>query len=391
MNFDDLYSMLYLEVNLFSIVLVVIIAIKTMGMTKMVAQRNFIRGAICLIVFFASDTFWVLMENRFFPVYSEIAIIASKNIYFLFTSLTCYSWFIYFEYLQDSPFVKDKKKILISATFVFIQFVLIILNHFTGILYYVNDKQEYTRGPLFLSLYAFSYIYVAVTCTRAFLGVFDKKKEEQRKKLIRLAAFPVAPAIGGVIQFAFPRLPLVCVMLALSVMILYIDWLTEMISVDPLTRLNNRKQLLHNYEQWLRNNEDHTPIYLLMIDADHFKEINDTYGHVEGDAALVRIADALRAACKTFKKRATIARYGGDEFVVLARAENDRIIKEFIENVNFQLDELNKQAGAKYELKVCIGMARTDSVEDRPIKELLAAADEKFYDPNRTRSKDPEN
>ena len=385
MNFDDLYSMLYLEVNLFSIVLVVIIAIKTMGMTKMVAQRNFIRGAICLIVFFASDTFWVLMENRFFPVYSEIAIIASKNIYFLFTSLTCYSWFIYFEYLQDSPFVKDKKKILISATFVFIQFVLIIVNHFTGILYYVNDKQEYMRGPLFLSLYAFSYIYVAVTCTRAFLGVFDKKKEEQRKKLIRLASFPVAPAIGGVIQFAFPRLPLVCVMLALSVMILYIDWLTEMISVDPLTRLNNRKQLLHNYEQWLRNNEDHTPIYLLMIDANHFKEINDTYGHVEGDAALVRIADALRAACKTFKKRATIARYGGDEFVVLARAENDRIIEEFIENVHFRLDELNKQAGAKYELKVCIGMARTDSVEDRPIKELLAAADEKLYDQKRTR------
>ena len=385
MNFDDLYSMLYLEVNLFSIVLVVIIAIKTMGMTKMVAQRNFIRGAICLIVFFASDTFWVLMENRFFPVYSEIAIIASKNIYFLFTSLTCYSWFIYFEYLQDSPFVKDKKKILISATFVFIQFVLIIVNHFTGILYYVNDKQEYMRGPLFLSLYAFSYIYVAVTCTRAFLGVFDKKKEEQRKKLIRLASFPVAPAIGGVIQFAFPRLPLVCVMLALSVMILYIDWLTEMISVDPLTRLNNRKQLLHNYEQWLRNNEDHTPIYLLMIDANHFKEINDTYGHVEGDAALVRIADALRSACKTFKKRATIARYGGDEFVVLARAENDRIINEFTENVHFRLDELNKQAGAKYELKVCIGMARTDSVEDRPIKELLAAADEKLYDQKRTR------
>ena len=385
MNFDDLYSMLYLEVNLFSIVLVVIIAIKTMGMTKMVAQRNFIRGAICLIVFFASDTFWVLMENRFFPVYSEIAIIASKNIYFLFTSLTCYSWFIYFEYLQDSPFVKDKKKILISATFVFIQFVLIIVNHFTGILYYVNDKQEYMRGPLFLSLYAFSYIYVAVTCTRAFLGVFDKKKEEQRKKLIRLASFPVAPAIGGVIQFAFPRLPLVCVMLALSVMILYIDWLTEMISVDPLTRLNNRKQLLHNYEQWLRNNEDHTPIYLLMIDANHFKEINDTYGHVEGDAALVRIADALRAACKTLKKRATIARYGGDEFVVLARAENDRIIEEFIENVHFRLDELNKQSGAKYELKVCIGMARTDSVEDRPIKELLAAADEKLYDQKRTR------
>ena len=386
MNFGELYSLLYLEVNLFSIVLVIIIAVKTMGMTKMVAQRNFIRGLVCLVIFFISDMVWVLINDGMIP-YSKTFLMVVSNVYFIFSALTTYSWFVYFEYLQDSPFVKNRKNLLISAVFVIMQVLIVTINDFTGILYYVNNKREYTRGPLYMFLYAFAYIYVMVTCIRALIGFFKTDRYERRKKLIRLALFPVAPAIGGVVQLFFPKIPIVCAMLALSVMILYLDWLEEMISIDPLTRLNNRKQLTFIYEQWLRNNEDKTPIYLLMIDADHFKEINDTYGHVEGDAALVRIADALRTACKVLKKRATLARYGGDEFVVLAKADNDDSINEFIKILNSEISELNKKASSKYELQVCIGIARTDTIEDRPLKELLEAADEQLYDRKRKRTR----
>lgn len=384
MNSTNLYSLLYLEVNLFSIVLVIIIAIKTMGMTKMVAQRNFIRGLVCLVIFFISDMVWVLINNGLIP-YSKTFLMVVSNIYFIFSAFTTYSWFVYFEYLQDSPFVKSRKNLLISAVFVIMQVLVVTINDFTGILYYVNNNREYTRGSLYMFLYVFAYIYVIVTCIRALIGFFKTDNYERRKKLIRLALFPVAPAIGGVIQLFFPKIPIVCALLALSVMILYLDWLEEMISIDPLTRLNNRKQLTFIYEQWLRNNEDKTPIYLLMIDADYFKEINDTYGHVEGDAALVRIADALRISCKVLKKRASISRYGGDEFVVLAKADNDDAINEFIQSVQNELQRLNEIAKSKYDLQVCIGIAKTDTIEDRPIKELLEAADEKLYDKKRTR------
>ena len=111
---------------------------------------------------------------------------------------------------------------------------------------------------------------------RAFIGIFDKKKYAKRKQLIKLALFPVAPAGAGILQFLYPELPLACATLAIAALMMYLDWVDRMISVDPLTRLNNRKQLTFIYEQWLRNNEDKTPIYLLMIDADYFKEINDT-------------------------------------------------------------------------------------------------------------------
>ena len=380
MNFESFYSIIYLEINIFAIILVCIIMINSNGMSRMVAQRNFTRAIFAMIIFFASDALWVVLENGFIPFYSKAAILITKDIYFFFTSMMCYSWFIYFEFLQDSPLVKSKRNIRLTSTFVWVQLILIIVNHFTGILYYITADNHYTRGPFFISLYLFSYVYVIYTCSRAFFGIFNKNKTAQREKLLKLAFFPVLPAIGGITQFIFPKLPVVCMMLALATLILYLDWINEMISVDPLTRLNNRKQFVYNYEQMLKNNDEKMPVYLLMIDANKFKEINDTYGHVEGDMALIRIADALRAGCKTLKKRATIARYGGDEFVILTRADKDETVLNFMKQIETELEELNKKANAPYNLTVSIGMAKMEASEELPLKLFVEQADEKLYE-----------
>ena len=379
MTMQTLYSILYLEINLFSVILLVIIRVKTLGLSRMVAQRNFSMAVDCMAVFFLSDTLWVLTENGFLP-YSKFVILGAKDIYFLATSLMCYFWFVYFEYLQDSPFVKNRKSLWISSTFAWLQLLLIIINHFTGILYYVDDQNVYSRGPFFIALYLFSYVYVLFTCTRAFIGIFKKELAAKRPYLIRLALFPVAPAIGGLIQYKINKLPVVCGMLALSTLMIYLDALEQMISIDPLTKLNNRKQLLFHYNQRVRDNEDHIPVYLLMVDANKFKYINDTFGHVEGDAALVRIADALRAGCGKLKRRANIARYGGDEFVILAKAENDRIIDDLIANIRSHLTQLNEEAKAPYDLTISVGVAHTDGIEEPPFHLLADQADKKLYE-----------
>ena len=344
----------------------------------MVAQRNFSMALDSMMLFFASDTIWGLIENRFLP-YSTWGLILSKDIYFLSTALMCYFWFVYFEYLQDSPFVKNRRRMWQSTFFVWVQLIVIVINHFVPILYYVDDTFTYRRGPLFIFLYLFSYIYVLYTCTRAFVGIFDKKKRENRSKLIRLALFPVLPAIGGIIQYLVPRLPVVCGMLSVTVLILYLDWVTEMISVDPLTKLNNRKQLVHHYEQWIRGNDEHQSIHFLMIDANKFKSINDTYGHVEGDAALVRVAEALRRGCKVLKHRANIARYGGDEFVIIAKGESDEAIENLKKSIAENLAILNEEENSPYPLTVSIGVAKEGGFESLSFKQLAEKADEELY------------
>ena len=279
MDQNTVYAVMYLEMNLIAVILVALIRIKTNGLSKMVSQQNFVMAIDAQMAFFISDTWFVMIKCGFFP-YSKTAVMAAKEIYFFATALMCYFWFIYFECLQQSPFVKSRKRVRIASVLVWVMLVLLIVNLFTGVLFYVDSDGKYHRGPLFVVQYILSYTYVFVTCIRALIGIFDKKKYANRKMLIMLALFPIAPAGAGILQFIYPELPLACSALSLATLILYLDWTDRMISVDPLTHLNNRKQLMHYYEQWKNDTDDKTRPYLIIADANRFKSINDTYGHL---------------------------------------------------------------------------------------------------------------
>ena len=100
---------------------------------------------------------------------------------------------------------------------------------------------------------------------------------------------------------------------------------------------------------------EETDLHFLMIDLDDFKQINDTYGHVEGDRALIRIAGVLK---KTLAGHAGIlARYGGDEFCIageMLREETEQLIKNLYEN----LEKANKQADCPYDIGMSVGCAQ---------------------------------
>jgi len=94
------------------------------------------------------------------------------------------------------------------------------------------------------------------------------------------------------------------------------DLLGRLSTTDPLTGLANRRRLRAAFADELnRAARYETPLSLLLVDLDRLKDINDRHGHADGDRALQLVAEALRRTC-----RATdlAARYGGDEFVVLA-------------------------------------------------------------------------
>lgn len=369
-------ALMYLEINLISVILVALVHYKTSGMTKMVSQRNFVMAIDSLMVFFVSDTVFAMMFYGFFPKIPALQIL-TKEIYFMSTSLLCFFWFVYFEHLQDSPFVKNRKRVLWSSALVWLMAVLLLVNLFTGICFRVDADGTYSRGPLFIVLYLISYVYVFATSIRAFSRLFKRQYFSQRSQLIKLALFPVAPAAAGIIQFFVPELPVACAALSIITLIIYMDWTDEMISVDPLTRLNNRKSVDYFYEQWKESREDKATLYLLMIDANRFKSINDTYGHLEGDKALVRIADAMRLSLRGRNNRCILARYGGDEFVILIWEESEVAIENLKALIGRTLKRLNKEAGSPYELSVCIGSEKAS--HDMQLKDLIELADKNLY------------
>jgi diguanylate cyclase (GGDEF)-like protein len=111
-----------------------------------------------------------------------------------------------------------------------------------------------------------------------------------------------------------------------------------------------------------------------MIDLNKFKQINDRYGHVEGDYALKRTADALKAACTDNTLKTFIARYGGDEFIIITKTENEDLVKELCSDIKAALIRLNNEAGAEYELTASIGysaIAVTSLLFRQPWQKLM--------------------
>jgi diguanylate cyclase (GGDEF)-like protein len=96
----------------------------------------------------------------------------------------------------------------------------------------------------------------------------------------------------------------------------YLDLLEQRAHIDGLTELSNRyalqNRLPHEWDTCLRRGN---PLATMIMDLDHFKKINDHYGHAAGDEVLRRMAATLR---NSFRETDFIARYGGEEFVVLA-------------------------------------------------------------------------
>ena len=382
MSNQVLYAIMYLIINCISVMLIIIIGLKSNGLSKMVAQRNFSKALNSQVIFFLSDTFYVLALSGLL-IYNATVVISLKTVYFFSTTLMCYYWFLYFEYLQDSPLVKSRRNVRFSSVLVWIMAGLLFINLFTGILFYVDGDGMYKRGSLFLIQYILSYIYVLITCFRALLGVFPEKNHARKRTLILLALFPVVPAIAGILQFIYPQLPLACGALSLATLIMYLNWTDQMISIYPLTRLNNRNQLNYTFDMWVKEQNSDKPLYLFIIDADHFKQINDRYGHIEGDEALISIAEALRSGCTKLKSRASIARFGGDEFVILAHAdemETDTVKKSIRE----ALEITNKEMQRPYALSVSIGVTKVNP--NTSLSEVVTQADKELYVEKRNRA-----
>ena len=153
--------------------------------------------------------------------------------------------------------------------------------------------------------------------------------------------------------------------------------LRAMSLTDALTGLNNRRGFLTLAVQYLKMiNRQKNNTFLFYADADHFKQINDTYGHYEGDKVLIDIAKLLKTS---FRDSDIIARIGGDEFVVLPVGfpEFDPEItnKRFKEN----LTQLNSNNNRAYNISISIGIAHYDPEKPCSIEELLDRADTLMY------------
>ena len=156
-------------------------------------------------------------------------------------------------------------------------------------------------------------------------------------------------------------------------------FLFEVSTTDMMTKL----KLKHVLFQTIRTSftSEKNPIYLLMMDIDHFKNLNDTYGHAFGDIVLIKVASVL---IDSLRLQDLAARYGGEEFTIvlknMSREDSVNIadrIRKRIESLEFVYTENGKNEIVK--TTISIGIAKYDKVHDFVPEDLIKRADTALY------------
>jgi len=159
--------------------------------------------------------------------------------------------------------------------------------------------------------------------------------------------------------------------------------LRTMALTDDLTTLYNRRGFLllgmHYLRLALRNAQ---PLCLYFADVDRLKIINDSCGHVQGDALLVACGEVLKM---TFRESDIIARIGGDEFAVLVQGGTSESRDTVLSRLQSSIDLMNRDLFASCHLSLSVGVARFDPINPVTLGELLSIADRELMFSKRSR------
>jgi len=171
---------------------------------------------------------------------------------------------------------------------------------------------------------------------------------------------------------------------AVSMRFRFLDQLRSFALTDDLTGLYNRRGFLILGLQHLKlASRTGKSLLLFFVDIDQFKRVNDSLGHLEGDAFLICCAEVLRS---TFRASDIIARIGGDEFVILAQEGAGNGSGAIFDRLESALRSLNDKVDSPHKLSLSVGAARFDPQNPISLGELLALADREMFERKRARA-----
>lgn len=336
--------------------------------------QNLVLFVMCILVVDCGT--WYTFTHPF--AYRADVIWLINITYFLLTELIAYYWFLYVYYQIHNNVLTSEQAHLVKLSVIPLLIVcgIIVCSPWNHMVFTVNPvTQDYARGTFhwIQVLCGFSYMFLASVC--AYRESRKAQLLDQKKEYRFLCYIVLLPFIGGALQLLNFDFVFLWPFTAASLFLILIDLQKYQISVDALTSLNNRGTLERYLQQKLARRE--SGWYLLMIDVDHFKLINDKYGHMEGDQALQTVAKALQNVFGP--TNAFISRYGGDEFMVISEfasdAETEVVVERFQKDLNGQV----RERGFPYEIQTSAGYAQFTDEERTPLAKIIQLADRNMY------------
>lgn len=241
-----------------------------------------------------------------------------------------------------------------------------LANLFVPICFTITEDNVYERLPLG-NVY---YLVILYYCATSLVLTKRYERENGARAFFNVDMFLVPILIGAGLQFMFYGLSLAWLSAAIGLVGMFMMQQNEMAYVDSLVDTYNRQFMNHILSAWISRGIRFSGV---MLDVDRFKDINDRFGHSEGDEALKTVADILK---KARRNREWVFRFAGDEFIVLVRTDDPGALEAYMGEVNRALEERNRGA-SDYAIRLSYGIG---SIGDGDIDTFMKAMDGKMYE-----------
>ena len=296
----------------------------------------------------------------------KVLVFLSGSGLFLGNVMIGYLWAKFIMVHMNIPFSDIRRNIY--RTIGLISIVLLVINIFYPLVFSVSDGR-YQRGFAYIIFLIFAAFYILDS-----LYLYVKRvKKNGSLKLFPVHIFLIPVILGVVIQAFFVEIAITWTSIAISVAGIMTALKNEIIFTDCLTGLYNRMYLEFIHKRAC--NKKDCWVSGIMIDLNGFKQINDNYGHAEGDLALCIVADLLR---KSFSEYGVVTRYAGDEFVIMLNTTDDQLIQKIIKSAKKNFVTENEKNDKPYQLSASMGYAITN-LSNEIIDDFMNRIDEQMY------------
>lgn len=362
------YSLFHIEAQIVAAVVILIIFNHQLNTsTQTEARIYWLRLLFAQLMYCITSVFRVLVN---IGLISNSSVVAYTILAVNFMSMHCAAWlaFIYVEVSQQSSrLIGSVLNKALTAIPLIIEAVIFIFSPMSGTsIDYATGSLKI--GPMFTIMMTVAPLYYFAAMVLAVLRR-AKMSRYERDMTDSIELYPASLFVVILVQALNWKVPLFCSAIMIADVYVYIRYSDSLVSLDPLTKILNRNGITFVLSEALKKlnslpdvpdesteSEGGKELYVVAIDVDDLSDINASYGRMDGDNVLILIAEAL----KKFSEEAHdcyIARYYGDEFIVVAEIEKNEL-DIFVEHIRNYIGNAAIIEKLPHYLHVNIGWAK---------------------------------
>jgi len=364
---------LHIDLNVFMVAICVIMYLANRNTSERTQVQNLLFRLLILsnMALLVLEAITWLLEGHPSPVLIPLYYAVTTLLYIL-TPLPALLWVLYVNW-HIYPSMHRLRIMMYAFGIPFgICAFLSLTTPLTNWMFTISAANVYQRGVLYPLLAFISFF--PVFYASALVIIHKKRIPPKIARLMVLYMLP--PILGSLAQVLVYGITVLWSSITVSIFLIHTNIQSNQIHLDHLTGAINRRQLDIILGDRIHAAQNKQPLACILLDIDHFKAINDTLGHIAGDEAL-KDASALLQSC--IRKRDLLARFGGDEFIIITDIGSEQALCELKLRIRQAVEHFNSEKKRNYKLGFSIGSAVYDPATGWSKDRYIAHIDALMY------------